>query len=228
MRSPRSCLRAFTLIELLVVVAIIALLIAILLPSLGQARTRALKLTCSANLRSWGTAVNTNAAEFNGRYMWTALSAGALPLNIFYNKPATNEIYVSVLNPYLSNSFDSTSMQIGKIGICPCLDMAAFANLAHQDWNGSAGVAGRFIISYSYYAGVDRWSTYSTSNETAVQPDDLAMSSQAKSSGTRILMADNVQYHTGWDSLGRQPHDRRRHLGRLEGLRAHGGRTPSV
>lgn len=57
----------FTLVELLVVVAIIALLISILLPSLRGARDQAKILICRNNLRSIWTGILTYAYEYNDR-----------------------------------------------------------------------------------------------------------------------------------------------------------------
>jgi prepilin-type N-terminal cleavage/methylation domain-containing protein/prepilin-type processing-associated H-X9-DG protein len=72
---------AFTLIELLVVISILAVLMAILLPSLGRARVRARTTVCAANLHALGLAIelylDENDANFP-RYFTT--SAAGSPL----------------------------------------------------------------------------------------------------------------------------------------------------
>ena len=65
--------RGFTLIELLVVISIIALLIGILLPAIGRARETTKVTRSLTNLKNFGIAHATYAAEWNGR-QWTTIS----------------------------------------------------------------------------------------------------------------------------------------------------------
>jgi len=86
---------AFTLIELLVVIAIIALLIGILLPSLGSARDSARSIQCLANLRTLGITIHQFADDHQGNLPKSSHSAGfnALPWAATLYEPITGRAF---------------------------------------------------------------------------------------------------------------------------------------
>ena len=69
--------RKFTLIELLVVIAIIAILAAILMPALSQARERAKSSGCINNLKQVSLACSSYAEDYNN-YFYTLDDGGSI------------------------------------------------------------------------------------------------------------------------------------------------------
>jgi prepilin-type N-terminal cleavage/methylation domain-containing protein/prepilin-type processing-associated H-X9-DG protein len=82
---PGALGRAFALIELLVVIAVIALLMSLLLPALGQARQTARQMVCSNNLRQVAVAINTYATDHREMIVGGPTTSGADALEGRFN-----------------------------------------------------------------------------------------------------------------------------------------------
>lgn len=91
--------KGFTLIELLVVISIIALLLAILMPSLRRARNSARAVVCQSNLKQWGLIFSMYIDDNQGFLQDWTLFGG------YFN--------------YLDNLYSSMEHKKYKIRICP-------------------------------------------------------------------------------------------------------------
>jgi len=99
--NPRVSYRklAFTLVELLVVIGIIAILVGILLPTLGRARASARSLQCMSNLRSLGQAV----------HMYVNANKQSLPWGEYQSTvPNSNTRWYMLLQNTLASKYGTT------------------------------------------------------------------------------------------------------------------------
>jgi len=82
---------AFTLIELLVVIAIIAILAAMLLPSVAKAKTKAQRIACVSNMKQTGTGIILWSMDHEGKYPWIVkgVEGGSYGLNVAWEHFAT-------------------------------------------------------------------------------------------------------------------------------------------
>ncbi len=167
-QSPR---RGFTLIELLVVIAVIAILAALLLPTLAKAKDKAKQVSCVSNQRQWGLAFQMYASDYNDGIPRDGMNTSGMygagdsqQPNAWFNLLPTF-VGEKPLSAYTANATGSAQQNseilpfpggVGKIYQCPAAQMVGndFATVA------GAGADGFF----SYDMNIDLKHKDSTSN----------------------------------------------------------------
>jgi len=104
--------RNFTLIELLVVITIIAILAAMLLPSLNKARNMAKRIKCTSQQKQLATAVHFYTNDFDGRCPRIGYSR-------FYPAAWSGNVW-NVADASLRAYWSGGGFHDKQIVICPC------------------------------------------------------------------------------------------------------------
>ena len=117
---PRSLrCRAFTLIELLVVIAIIAILAAMLLPALAQAKRKATMAGCMSNLRQVNIALTMFLDDQHDWFPPGENSATGLWYGQSQGYTTNSTSFVSCLATYLGLPAPTASTQLAPVFLCP-------------------------------------------------------------------------------------------------------------
>jgi len=141
----------FTLVELLVVIGIIALLVSILLPSLGRAREQAKQVKCLSNLRQLGMAFVMYTNDNRYHFPFRATDQGAYPedwiwwqTTVMTGRPVC-DITQSAVAKYLGIN------PLGQPNAGAEPPFVNYFRCPSDDWNNriQASAGGTYLYSYS-------------------------------------------------------------------------------
>jgi prepilin-type N-terminal cleavage/methylation domain-containing protein len=113
--------QGFTLIELLVVLSIIALLIAIIAPTLGKARLNAERTGCAANLREVGLALRSYLDNNDDKLPWASWMPSYSPFPVGGREPGHGGTPIPLGLPpvYIADVLKKDTGGQGQIFKCP-------------------------------------------------------------------------------------------------------------
>ena len=135
--------RGFTLVELLVVIGIIAVLISLLLPSLGKARAQAQRTACLSNLRQVHQACVFYSMDFHGQE----------PLGYRSAKQYNSMLYSATAKKYVlfGHLFLRNLLSDGRAFYCPSENNPSFMHDTPQNpWPAiDSTPAGNIQLGYS-------------------------------------------------------------------------------
>jgi prepilin-type N-terminal cleavage/methylation domain-containing protein len=201
---PAIARAGFTLVELLVVIGIVALLIALLMPSLLRAREAANRVACASNLQQWGLAAHTFAAENKGLFPHCFLHLAGLPYPVFLNTDSAGRSVPGYSNDDWTWRYGITYEKLFRYGLgrdvrlrkCP-----SFEEELLPDRFLDAGWGTVRIADYIYVGGLK-----ASELNTAVWgpmdnwgPHEPAVRLGEKDGARHVLAADEVSYSPpGW------------------------------
>lgn len=186
--------RAFTLVELLVVVAVLALLLGILLPSLGRARRGAWQVQCLSNVRQLQTASDLYANDHDGRFMPGAEGIASANLRRWHGTRANaGEPFTPArapITPYLTDSSAGSAASRACPSFTPRAAELRESSAGFELSSGGYGYNNAFVGVERQQIAPGAWSV--ASDATGAQRARFRSPARTVSFGDAALAADQL------------------------------------